>query len=317
MEEDIIAPTENLAGKSQPWKALGLLANGYWLKNTIKLSYIFAPKCIFPAIILTTGGLAMTAGQFFGLSQMHLELVQMANLLSALAILLTTFVVVLVCLVYGFTLWLVRLSTFTHAFNEIDMAAKHLPSRENLKSIFESSHKFMLSRKTYLTKFYLFVSMVMIMPVIIWMTLFSLKLLSSMPSSDPMLAKFPLPWGASVGITIGLVIMGCYLIGLSMTSVVVSSISKAPASAAAWDCIKLSFTRFFPMVAIVIVIAILNTVIATPQILLHPLDQFSMVNTQESLPASLASELWEGITSVMLFTLTLAPFCELFRERLE
>jgi hypothetical protein len=311
---DVGARTVN---EESPWHALRLLVNKTWLRNTLILCRVFAPRCILPAVFLTVAGLALTSGQFYAFSQIHPEGMQLASILAAMGILLVTLIVVLVLLVLGFGLWLVRLSTFSHAFCALDMSSE-LPPLTEVRAIIASSHAFILSRKKYLARFYFMVSMVMITPIIVWLSLFTVKgLTMSPPNSGTMVTRISLPPFADLSLSVVLAIMGAFLVGFSFSAVVVSSCSKANANFAAWDCIKLSFRMFFPMMALVLVVVILNTVIATPQFLLHPIESISLMNTPTTLPASLCSELWEGITSVILFTLTLAPFCELLRNRLK
>ena len=303
--------------EESPWRALRLLANKTWLRNTFSLCRVFAPSCILPAVLLTVAGLALTSGEFYAFSQVHQEGTQIVSILAAMGILLVTLILVLVLLVLGFGLWLVRLSTFSHVFCVLDMSSE-LPALTEVRAIIASSHAFILARKKYLARFYFMVSMVMIIPIIVWLSLFTVKgLTMTPPNSGTMVTKISLPPFADLSLNVVLAIMGAYLVGFSFLAVFVSSCSKANANFAAWDCIKLSFRMFFPMIALVIVVVILNTLIATPQICLHPIESICLMNTPTTLPSSLCSELWEGITSVMLFTLTLAPFCELLRNRLK
>jgi hypothetical protein len=234
-----------------------------------------------------------------------------------MGILLVTLVLVLGFIISGFGLWLVRLSTFSHAFFAINMASK-LPAISDIQEIFASSHAFILSRKKYLAEFYFILSLVMFFPVIWFLTLMTVKAYSMTPSTSGVVAlKVVLPPVVDASIMVLLAIIGSYLVGVSFCAVAVSAVSKEPAKSAAWVCIKLSFRLFLPMMLTAVVVVIMNTLVATPQFCLHPIEYLSLVNTTRTLPLSICSELWEGVTSVILFNLSLAPFCELLRYRLK
>ncbi len=298
------------------WRALSLLFNKTWLLNTFGLCRVFSGRCILPAVLLTSGGLCLTVGEFFSFSQVH-AVTQLSSILAAMGILIVTMILVLGFVISGFGLWLVRLTTFSHAFFRIDMSSK-LPSASELDEIFASSQAFILARKKYIAQFYFVISLVMLTPVLAFLTLFSVKALTMTPPESGSIAiKAFLPPIADLAITLLLAVIGGYLVGVSFCAVTVSSSSKQTANLAAWECIKLSFRMLLPMITIVVVVVLMNTIIATPQICLHPIEVVSLVNTTQSLPSSICAELWEGITSVMLFNLTLAPFCELLRYRVK
>ncbi len=299
------------------WRAVGLLFSKTWLMNTLRLCKVFSVRCVLPAVLLTCGGLSLTIGEFFSFSQIDPANAKIASILAAMGILLVTMVLFLLFVVWGLMSWLVRLSTFSHVFFALDMTTR-FPGAVDIQALIASSHEFVLSRKKYFAQFYLTLSLVLITPVLVAMVLFTVKALTiTPPNSGTMAIKIVLPPVADVVLTAVLAITSAYLLGVSFFAVVVSAVSKETANVAAWDCIKLSFRMFLPMIAIVVVIALVNTVIATPQFCLHPIEYLSFVNTTKSLPSSICSELWEGITSVILFTFTLAPFCELLRYRLK
>ena len=280
------------------WRAVGLFFNKTWLLNTFTLCRIFSSSCVLPAVLLTTGGLCLTVGEFFSFSQVPAENVQIASILMAMGILLVTMFLVLGFFISGFGLWMVRLSTFSHAFFSIDMSSK-LPANSDIQEIFASSHAFILSRKKYLAEFYFVLSLAMVLPVIWFLTLLTVKAFSMAPPSSAVVdIKVALPAGVDALVMVLIAVFGGYLVGVSFCAVAVSSASKEPAKSAAWECIKLSFRLLLPMMVTVVVVLIMNTLIATPQLCLHPIEYFSLVNTTRTLPSSICSELWEGVTSV-------------------
>jgi hypothetical protein len=299
------------------WRAVGLLFNKTWLLNTLRLCQIFSVRCILPAVLLTSSGLCMTVGFFFSTSQIHPENTQFTSILAAMGMLFATMVLFLVFWIWGLLTLLVRLSIFSHVFYALDMTSK-LPAAAEIQAIIASSHEFVSSRKKYFAQFYMVLSLVLIPPVLVAMVLFTVKSLTmTPPNSGAMPLKILLPPAVDVALTLVLAITSAYIAGVSFCAVAVSSGSREDANLAAWDCIKLSFRMFFPMMAIVVIIAVVNTVVATPQFCLHPMEYLSFANTTTTLPSTICSELWSGITSVILFTLSLAPFCELLRYRLK
>lgn len=301
------------AGSS--WRALGLLLDRAWLKNTFILSRAFAPRCILPAVLLTVAGITTIVGRSLAFSQIQPEGTQIISIFAAIGIMLATLGIVLSTLISAFVLWLVRLSTFSHAFCALDVSARSAPGTIQMQEAFDTAHTYVVSRKKYFAQFYLMVTLVLLGPSLIWFGLFVTKILTmAPPNSGSMVPKLVLPPVADISINLLLTVLGAYFFGFSLMALVMSTMSRDEPNQAAWSTIKLSFKLFLPMIALAVVVALLNTVIATPQVLLHPK---LMETTSGSLPLDVLSQVWEGLTSLMLFTLTVAPFCELLRNRLK
>lgn len=328
------------------WSVFPIIFSGGWLKNTWKICLAFVPECILPAGLMTFAGLAVSLGFNFCLEELKKsQVLQLQTLVTALLVLVLVLIVCLVCFIWGFTVWLVRLNTFTHAFCMFNVrhgkllapvsagnippnqttaaldagsteeatsgASENTITQADVKSQFKSSHAFILKRRKYLARFYAIVSLVALPPIFFWMILCAVKLYSSMGSMSPAMLRISLPLPLDIAVTSSLFLVGVYLVGLSCMSVVVSSISTAGANNAAWDCIKLSFKYFLPMSIISIIILILNVVIATPQFVLNPAAVFSTSFMSEPLLHSVGNQVWQGITSLVLFTISVSPYCAL------
>lgn len=328
------------------WSVFPIIFSVGWLKNTWKICLAFVPECILPAGLMTFAGLAVSLGYNFCLEELKKsQVLQLQTLVTTLAVMALVLMVCLICFIWGFTVWLVRLNTFTHAFCMLDVqygkllapvsagnisakeaeaaidagsaeeAASGVPENTftsaDVKSQFKSSHTFILKRRKYLARFYAIVSLVALPPILFWMILCAVKLYCSMGSMSPAMLRISLPLPVDIAVTSSLFLVGVYLVGLSCMSIVVSSVSTAGANNAAWDCIKLSFRYFLPMSIISIIILILNVVIATPQFVLNPAAVFSTSFMSESLLHSVGNQVWQGITSLVLFTMSVSPYCAL------
>jgi hypothetical protein len=329
------------------WAVFSTIFNPNWLRNTFKVCLAFAPDCILPAALMTAAGLAATGGFYFIVEELRKsQILQLQTILTAFILMTVVLLVCLACLLWGFAIWLVRLNTFTHAFCALDVLHGRISTAADpangrptlvaetavagdasqvttitkdaspftsaqLKTQFKLSHQFILKRRRYLARFYLLVSLVILPPVLFWMLLCAIKVYSGQQS----VLRISLPPPVDYGITSTLALLGVYLVGLTCLSIVESSVSELGANNAAWDCIKRSFKIFLPMSIVSILILVLNVVIATPQLVLNPTEAFSMKFMSEPLLVSGASQTWQGITSLVLFTMSVCPFCEFLRKK--
>ena len=306
----------NASSSDSTWRAVRLLGNKTWLSNTLKLSTVFAPQCTLAAIVLSLAGVALFIGYFCALGVLKTQgnTVQLANLLTAAGILLATMFVYLGFFVWGLALWLMKLSTYSHTFCNINMMTAPFFSKEQLKEKFDASLKEVRTRKSYFASFYLLVTLVVIVPLLFAAGIGFLLYLGSTPESYQGL-RLALPPVLAMSLEGVIAVLAVYFLSLSPLMVIISSCSRATASVAAWDCLKFPFRQALPLTVITIAVVVMNLVIATPEIFFQP--QTTAIVIQENFAGRLCALVWEGVTSVFLFTLSMAPFCELMRYRLK
>ena len=129
---------------------------------------------------------------------------------------------------------------------------------------------------------------------------------------------FTLPDVVHVWLYVVLAVLSLVLTEISLVALVVSANSTQRPAAAAKETIALSCTTFIPCTLLTIIFIVANTVIAAPHMLLT-LDQpiAAMLLAKNDLKFLLLAYVWQGVTSVVVWTLTVSPICEYLRGRVK
>jgi hypothetical protein len=312
--EGLVAPPENLSRLS----IFKLFLNKIWLGNAIKVAWLLAPKCIIPALIGEIGCLFTSFGSQAAMAPLMTgENVDITILVQAFFITLLTLVGALVCVVWSFGVWLLRLTTYCHAFSSFTNLEISTPlSKETILARLNEAAKEVASRKVYLAKFYFYVSLFMAIPLLACFVIIFVRLTLSNPAffhPDVMLHSI----GAAL--TTVAVILAMALLTLSLVAVVVSAVSQQPADKAAVQSTTLTAKMFCELTLVSVFMFLLVTLISSPDILTS-FDKAMLVNLSpkpNETPIFIAKSIWQAAASIMLLPLTLAPLCELLRGRVQ
>jgi len=250
------------------------------------------------------------------------------EIFASLVILLIVAVIALVCLLPAFTIWVIRLNTFCQTICTLPGGnSENQLSIEKLKELFAISHKEISSRKGFLTQFYFLISLGMIPPTFVWVVLIGITVLPMVSPSLFGAAGPENPMTTTAMFFAG--VITAYLVGLTGIAVVVSSVPQKSAANAAWQAIKFSVQHFVPLTLLSALILFVMICLTEPQTLcsfwselskaktnqgVSSLMETSMSVTQANIGWNFLSEVWDGMTKVILLPFSLIPYCDMFRH---
>jgi len=303
-----------------PQAGLAVFSKPKWWRNTFSFCLSFAPKCIKPAAIIMAMVLVM-------LSTVVAEslLLQQANLGLLFVVLALNFFALigaLALLVWGFASWLSRLTGFALAFNQtpqsqflsekIDLAASKLTQ---LQSIQETD-----KRKAHLAKYWTGLSLFLTLPSILFIVPFCISLYASyVPAylahaqTAPTMPLPPVPEPVAMICTVASLIFGTYIMVLTLAGIVISASTDLQPGPAVMHTIKLSHIKILPLSLITVAMLSITLAISAPREILQHF--VAMPWAENNIFVMFGEEIWRCVTSVILTTFTLAPFCEYLRSK--
>lgn len=278
-----------------PDKDLRFLTSVSWWQAAFQISRRFSRLCILPAALLFAGHcLILSAIIPF---QMKID----ATSGEALQMLLFLLIGVLVALLVGLTLslcaltiWLYRLTEFTHTCLAVSPTPDEAAFRESLDWLKE--------RKSFINKLWVYGSMFMLLPLIPPALIYALNYTSSFYIQ----IGIPLPrvpqWLYLCISFLGSLVAFGFMFTLQVFSVHSTLTPGATATRAILETIKAA-----PQLATVTaVVIVLNILVSAPQSLLSISDAVS-----HNLLFAYASQAWLSITSCILWPLSTTPYLKL------
>lgn len=230
----------------------------------------------------------------------------------AFSLLLLTLAGTLVFMIWGVGVWLMRLTAFAHAFLELPLDTQ-LVEAQTIKDKQASAIESVKSRRAYLAQYWLLVSIFLGVPFFIVGALTIVKVLAITPIYGQLL--FSLSPLANAIVLALLSFLLLIVTEVSLLGLVVSAVSNLPAATAAKETIKLSAQLLLPGLALSIFAVAICVVISSPQVLFHLNNPSTLFSMQGPVSELLLESGWQGVTSVVLWTFTTAPFCELLRGK--
>jgi hypothetical protein len=309
-------PPENqdLEAKQEPRQLWSRFTSALWWGNVWLTLVCFAPECILAATLWTLTGIVVVFGSWKGTQIFAGGVVTLQDLLGSAAILLGVAAVAITLVVWSLVLWLVKVTAYTRSFIT-------LPVNDGVleRSVIKASQKQALAdiaaRKAFLAKFWLFISLSLVFPLLVTSGLSSLKVATtSQLTGTPLLTLPPL-------------VTAMLMPAASLVMVVISAVSLVAVTVAATTNLKpmpaflrvlsLSYRRCGPLLVLTIAVLIIDVVIGSPQVLLRLGDPDSMISVTRNVTELLIEDTWQGVSSIVLWTFTMAPICELMRNELE
>jgi hypothetical protein len=306
-----------VAGRSRS-NIFKLFFNKIWLSNALYTAWLFAPKCIVPAVIGEVGSLFTTFGCLSAMGPLASgSSVDFTVLLQSFFIMLLTFVGVLVCVVWSLSAWLMRLTTYCRAFTSFTATELSVPlSKDRILTQLNEATVEVASRKMYLAKFYFFVSLLMAVPMVLCFACLFVRLafFNGASGQTPLL---PAPIGGAFVTIATILAMG--LLTLSLVAVVVSALSQETAERASMQAASLTGKQFCELTLVSVLMLVLITVISSPDLLTSfSQSGFMKVHlTPQEMAVFVAKSVWQAAVSVLMLPLTMAPICELLRGRVK
>ena len=303
------------AGRSRS-NVFSLFFNKNWLSNALYTAWLFAPKCIVPAVIGEAGSLFTTFGCLSAMGPLASGgNVDFTVLIQSFFIMLLTFVGVLVCVVWSLSAWLMRLTTYCRAFTSFTATELSVPlSKERILAQLNEATAEVARRKMYLAKFYFFLTLLMAVPMVLCFACLFVRfsLFNASSGQSPLLPSYF--GGAFVSIA---TILAMGLLTLSLVAVVVSAISQETAERASMQAASLTGKQFCELTLVSVLMLVLITVISSPDLLTSFSQMDLMHLTPKEVAVFIAKSVWQAAVSVLMLPLTMAPICELLRGRVK
>lgn len=296
-----------------PWQKLSFLKSSTFWQHCRDLVLGFAPQCIFPAVIMTIANLIVFAiGAYLISSLKGFDVsgnpagytgadIQLA--LRVFAITAIGLVISMILTLWSTWLWLIRATAFCHLYSKQDEPGDaKLIEPAVLQAMSETKVK-----QVYLVKVWFFASLYLLLFLIPLMVCFIANSMIMMRSP-----LFEVPQPLQIFVQIGLVVFA----GLVFTyTFVVFQVSGqfilGPHQAA-----KRAFTIFFKhpieLIGLGFLVVLANALISSPQLLFGFFTQRKLADINFWLEG--IGQVWFGLSSLVLWTGSLACVCELVKK---
>jgi hypothetical protein len=304
---------QSVGFKTKP--SLGYLIDRQWWRQALASAVNYAPNCLVCGLGLALLNIAIIVGN--AAMEQHLRAltqgsINEVNLVQLLVVLVGALFALLALLGLSFWflwIWYLRLTAFAHAWLVSDQA----PTREQCQASISAIDK----RKKFLTLVSLFASIYLLAPVIPLVVLIAIKLVSGpeFVVGDVRLVTLP-DWmnsqayyiaSAAVSIFLSLV-AGGYTACFTVFSAVSGMSPFQTATTALKECLR----QPARVLAITALVLFANIAISAPYMLLSSSENVtSMIKGNVWL--GVISQIWFGLTSLVLWPLAIAPFCQIVK----
>jgi hypothetical protein len=279
------------------------------LKQAIGAISIFVPYCFGPAALLTMASIIFIIGNTCTFAQFTSPVLNLNNLLIAMVTLLGSFAVGIVLLIISFSKWIFVLLTFCRFWLSLPSQSTEVI---DLRVVQQQAITDIKNRQKSLARFWLFALLLMLLPILIFCLAVGLKLASLSAIFGAQAIRLP---GPVDFILLPLsILLGVCLTIISLMTVPVAAMSKVGATETVKQTFILSWKKFPQAAVLSVVILLLNTAIASPQLFTKYATFESYLLPSLNLPLALIEQIWQGLVSIILFPLSLIPFCELLRS---
>lgn len=298
------------------WRVFALLVDKQWLRNILAITWQFAPRCILPAALCTFASIVAIAANILSAAPFHASKLELTSFISAFLISLLGLIVCLVALPWALAMWIMRLTGYARAISSLPSTALAAPlTQDNIQIALTQATDAVAQRKKYLTKFFMFVTLNMALPAIIFLVAATLVIMST-PMLMPNMATILPQWLGLVALCVATII-GFFLVGYSFIAVAVAGISDSKPHEHAWRSLVLTIKGILPISLIVLLVTAIDTFISSPQTFFRPMIVGPFAHQLGDLAGLSLEQIWSGIVSVVLLPLCIAPFCELIRGRID
>jgi hypothetical protein len=302
-----------------------LLHDRHWWRRAWAASWRFAPHCIPCAALLTAANVIVAIGGDYAISRMKQPQAAVITDLGPILILylsiLIGLMVILVLSMVALAQWLLKLTMFARLFCEAEQAHENAggdaaPSAYHLDSdAVANADQAIRKRWVYVMKVWLVASLLLLPPAVPLMVLVMLHSMIAGPMPlDIKVLGWP-SWLTSPSVAFSAFAVGAVLTVIctaySFVTIVFSAVSEMPAPRTAVVAMKESIKHWLPLCIITAIILLANIVITAPQMIayLTPLAAFAKQSVVEA-----CAQVWLGISSLVLWPLSVAPFCRITRE---
>jgi len=283
-----------------------------WWINIWRALICFVPECLLAAALWTVAGVLVALGSWKGLQMFAAgTVVDLPLLLQSAAILLGATVVGFTLIVWSLVLWLSRITAFTGSWLRLPIMSEPLAMSVIRESQKEAIANLKL-RKAFLTRYWLCISLFLFPMMLVVGTMFCIKIVTIKEVVGTPLITLP-PIASDIMMFMMSLIM-IVATAISIVALAIAATTERTPMQAALHTLKLSAENWLPLLLVTTAVVIVDVVGGSPQVLLKLGNPDSMFTLTHTVTELIIENVWQGVSSVLLCTFTVAPVVELVRN---
>lgn len=297
------------------WRAFKHLANPLFWQRTIILCVRFVRSCEVPAILLTAAIVLLLIGNLCFYSELGSMSAKLNDLVVIAIFSLVLTIIGLLCFIVGFGKWLFVLTVFCRMWLSFSLediksgaAASEFEVRRSL------ALKEVNAKKEFLIGYWIALSLKILLPIILLYLLIALKIVASPSLAGGSIISLP-PAIDSLVLPVAAV-LGLYISIVSSFSLPMAASSSVAPRLAIKQLVSLARKLFPQALVVILIVMLVNTFVSSPFYLSKWISSGVAFMPKESIVIPILQECWQGLTSVILWPLSLVPFCELLRSEI-
>jgi hypothetical protein len=293
-------------GRQDPWSVFSSLVNREWLSSAYQYIRSFIP-ILLPAQAMILGGeVLMTVVSKLGIGQMNASTLGISNFLYAGAYFLVGLVVGAPLLLVGLGRMIFRLTAFCRFWLMADHTK--VAQSQELKLQGVDALKQLSERKKFVGSYWFFGSLLLLLPILLSFVLLYLKFAMA-GNADLFTVRSP---GELVTLALLFVCL-VYIVTVSALMFPVGAMQEGSPGRVALSTFGMGF-KFFPQaVPIYILLALLNLIVSSPDVLFKQGLGHAVWPTDENMVFSLVMKVWQAVVALFLLPASTLPFCELWK----
>lgn len=277
-----------------------------WWKENVCFARMHARHFILPAVAVALSNiLAAIANEYLrGMAGALGGEVDLPRLLTTTLAMLAGLVVALVLAFWGLYAWFAKLLVFCRVWFE-RAAPQSAPFKERLGEL--------KSQKKYLGSLSFWLSIYLLIPALILSVLIAFSILNSPQFSIAGNKMFSLPGWSVYLINAGITVVSILTMAYTLLGLAIAARSTDLSGQRAAVLTGSLFIKWFaPLMVLSIVVALVNVIVTSPglMLLLTPAGEALATNMW----VNIALQGWLGITSLVVWPLSLLPYCSLVED---
>jgi hypothetical protein len=295
--------------------SLAILLTKKWWHYSLLTAVLFMRHCWLAGTVWTATLVTSVIGTWY--ASAHLAPNGVATLESMLVSAGASFLTVgvsLALMLWSVGAWLIADTAYSRAYLELpllDAISAGPAIREKQRSCaLEARHQ-----KLFLAKFWFYNAVFLLVPVVILTVLSLVKTIEVSAISGVKLFTLSPLANAVILTLIGFLTI--VLTQVSSVGLAVSSRTKLEPLAAAKQTMSLSWRFAWQGFLITTVVILLNIVVSSPQVLFKLNDLNSLFVLSNDIVPLLLACIWQGVSSIFLWTFSMAPICEIVRDHID
>lgn len=291
--------------KSHLSSSFSFLTDSQWWKLSFNDARLFLPHCVLPASLLALANISLVLSLYTLSDASSLTSLTLEQLTQKLAVGSLTSLFGICLTVWALTVWLNRLTSFCR----FRLANKGTAEKEKNEAINLALSAIGKSQKL-LFKFWLIFSLYLLVPIIPLTLLVLIQTIAFSPTLQA-LNLLTVPPSVNYVLLSGIAVLTVVSVAMTIVATAVAGKLNTSYRLAALQSVKL-FLNHGPTLGLVTAIVLLvNALVSAPQILVAVSSQ-----AKPDLAWTILFQIWLGLTSTILWTLSLCPALEILRRDL-